>query len=123
MSVKKVLIRKPVSTLSRLGCCLLCVPQSTSCALLENPDYLKWLKDLSPVVDHCKLETKGVGDHHRPDIKERMTTVLAADDMYCVTCSMLLLVNEVMMEVVVDMEVSMISDLLAPPSSGETTMH
>ena len=27
------------------------------------------------------------------------------------------------MEVVVDVEVSMISDLLAPPSSGETTMH
>ena len=50
----------------------------------------------------------------------------------------MLLVNEVMMEVVdmevvdmevvdmevvVDVEVSMISDLLAPPSSGETTMH
>ena len=32
-------------------------------------------------------------------------------------------VEVVDMEEVVDMKVSMISDLLAPPSSGETTMH
>ena len=81
MSVKKVLISVH---LVKAGVLFAVCPTIDFLCLVGKSGFVKMV--LSPVVDHCKLETKGVGDHHRPDIKERMTTVLAADDMYCVTC-------------------------------------
>ena len=106
-----------VFTLSGLGCCLLCFPRWTFCAWWQNNCYLIPAKfrhclvfDGLPVVDHRKLKTKWIGNHHRPDEDND-------DDVKMMMCVL------VMMLLVMLMMCATVTDLLAPPSSGETTMH